>query len=315
MPAVSGDFGKFVLPAIQKYIDTNMPKSAVLSEGARVFKTGKIDREYVEVKQTEATGPMQVIEQGGRMAELTVPEGYPKRIGVREAGIKGVWTKRKIRLGGKEYVRRVKEGIMNAPKQYFNTLGMLYLEYADTALASVPKAKGVAVIDSIGGDGLTLAHAAHTFNSDGAVTNSNKTSTYKSLTQDGLQSDINTVMQWKNNENVAMGIRVKSLWVGQTNAAKAFELLHSAGKSETANRSDNALKEYLPPRPVVLQSMINQNEYILETTAENDYCLLTAWDEESETEYDKETRTWYLYLDGAHAHGCGFPLRYFFNKQ
>lgn len=315
MPGVSGDFGKFMLPQIQKYIETNMPKSLVTSEGAKVFKTGKIDREYIETKQTEATGPIQVIEQGGRMAELNLPEGFAKRFGVREAGIKAAWTKRKIKLGGKEYVRRVKEGVMRGPDQYFNTLGMLYWEYADTPLASLPLVKGVPVVDSLAGDGLTLAHTAHTFNSDSGVTNSNKTATFKSLTQDGLQADIDTVMQWRNNENQVMGIRVQNLKVGQTNAAKAYEITHSSMRSESANRADNALKQYLPAQPEIIQSMINQNEYILQTTAENDYNLLTAWDGETETEYDKELRTWYLYLDLAHAHGCNFPLHYYYNKQ
>jgi hypothetical protein len=309
----SKDFGQHVMPQIVKDIDAYISKTDGEYKG--FFTTGKLSQEYILTKQIEATAAAQMINEGANIPNMELPDGHEKKFGVREYGLKFGWTKRKVKLGGNKYIKRGVEAVKNSPRFYFNTLGNLVMEYADTAAASVPSVLNVPVVDTIGGDGLTLAHTAHTFRTDSAYTWSNKTSSFQSLTQDTLQTAINTIMQWKNNEGRVIGVKAKSLWVGQTNAATAYEILHSPGRSDTANRVDNAIQEYLPPKPKVLQTMINQNEWIIETTAENDYNLLTAWDGETETEYDKEKRTHFIYLDGCFAQGTNYPGRYFFNKQ
>lgn len=93
-----------------------------------------------------------------------------------------------------------------APQDTREIIAATYLEYGDTALASVPFVGGRPLINSIGGDGLTLFNTAHTFRSDSTRTWANLAATYVDLTEAGVIAVYNDVAGWKDEYGHPFGI-------------------------------------------------------------------------------------------------------------
>lgn len=315
MPHFTGDFRENFKARMIKEINTNISKRMDAGEWKEIMKKGSINAEYQESRQDEAMGPAQMIGEGGMPPEAIVREGYSKRKAIQEVGLRAVYTRRVKKLDKRKLIAKITKNLAMSPNQYLENIAANYIEYSDTALASVPTVNGLPIIDSIGGDGLTLAHETHTFKSDMANTYSNKTASLQSLTQDVLQTMTNAVLNWTQNTGELLDVDVKRVIVPVAHQWKIYELLHSETKSETANRSDNALRQHYGKASFyVYRHQINQDEFMLETNVENDYEMLFGWDPNIEDKYDSETGNTTLTLNFAVAHGVNDPRRYYFNK-
>lgn len=312
----ASDFHKYGSKPMTRWIETNSKLEIKNAEWKKIMKKGDpVTHELVESKQVETMGAAQEFEDQGDMAKLSLDEGWAKKKMIAQVGAYIEYTNRSLKLGGKNYIQRSKEGLAKCPARWMDRIAMLYMEYSDTALASVPTINGRAVIDSIGGDGLTLAHTAHTHQSNGGNTYSNKTASFTSLTQDALQGAVTAVSLWVNDSGQYMDAEITELQVPVTLQYKAYELCHSKTKSETANRADNALNEHYGPKPTVIKQLVNQTEWFCKTNCPNDFELAFGWEPKQDSEYIKSKGGKYVhYLDFLVAHGCNDPRGYYFNK-
>lgn len=97
-----------------------------------------------------------------------------------------------------------------APSKTREITGATYLDFGDTAQASTPMVGGAYLINSIGGDSLTLFNTAHywreTGNGTGAPTWANLAATYTDLTEAGLIAVYNVIAAWRDQYNAPFGI-------------------------------------------------------------------------------------------------------------
>lgn len=313
---VSGEFRADMVRHIQKEIAGNIEAQEKRGQYKQFFKTGKTEFEQYETKIAEASGPAQLWIEGAPKPLITLNDGWVKRRAITEYAARIDYTKRIMKLASPALRAKMARYLSDAIPQLKEELGANYLEFGDQPLSAVPAINGVPVIDTICADGQPIFSTTHTHYSDKLRTYSNKTASFQVLTQATLQASTNQIMGWRSNNGMPLSAKAKKLWVGINNRHKAYELLHSETKSETAERADNALRQDFGAMDFgVYKHMKDQDEWFITTTWENDFRFDDAWGVEQDSKYDKLTGTTSLMVDTAFAHGVGDPRHVYANKR
>lgn len=312
----SGAFRPEMVKHIQKEISGNIEKQEARGAFKNFFKTGKTEFEQYETRIAEASGPAQVWVEGSPKPLISLNDGWVKRRAIIEYAARIDYTKRIMKMASPKLRAKMAKVLSDAIPQLKEEICSLYLEFGDQALANVPQINGVPVIDTIAADGQPIFSTTHTHYSDKLRTYSNKTASFQALTQATLQNATNQILAWRSNNSMPLSAKPKKLWVGINNRHKAYELLHSPTKSETAERADNALRlDFDAMGFGVYKHMKDQDEWFITTTWENDYVYDEAWGVEQDSKYEKLTGTTSLMVDTAFAHGVGDPRHLYANKR
>lgn len=312
----SGAFRAEMVKHIQDEIAGNIEKQEKRGQFKNFFKTGKTEFEQFETKIAEASGPAQIWLEGSPKPLISVNDGWVKRRAITEYAARIDYTKRIMKMASPKLRAKMARVLSDAIPQLKEEVCANYLEYGDQALSSVPAINGVPVIDTVAADGQPIFSTSHTHYSDKLQTYSNKTASFQTLSQATLQNACNQILGWKSNNGMPLSARPKKLWVGINNRHKAYELLHSDTKSETANRADNALRMDFDAMSFgIYKHMKDQDEWFITTTWENDYRYDEAWGVEQDSKYEKLTGTTSLMADTAFAHGVGDPRYILANKR
>lgn len=315
MPITTGQMAEYLIPKMKKEITTNIASVIKKGEWTYVFDEESQSTDYTDTTILEAMGAARVVEEGAGAPEIKMNQGWNKRRALTEYGCKVGFTRRLRNMADAKAIKRLKDGLMLSPRQLLNNIGMGYLEYGDTAIASVPTFGGKPMIDSLSADGLTIFHTTHTFASDSSNTYSNKTSAFASLAQTSLFNAIYAVQLWRNNVGNALEADPEGLLIPVSLGEKAYELLHSRTKSETANRADNALNDYMSWESCkILRMIVNQTEWFIRTNLPNDYIFGSGWKPGVEDKYDPNTGIFELIMSFAFSHGVADPRKIYANK-
>lgn len=311
----SGSIRRF-MKTLEKEVNSNVTKRIKEAEWKKIFAEETAVAEYVESYYREVGGAARLVEEGEAIPSQDIKDGWKKRVGVSMYGVQGQYTERAFKLGDKKLIAQITEDLSAAPAFLLNTIATLYWEYADKGLSAVPQIKGRPVIDTICADGKTIAATDHGYKSDINITYSNKSASYLSLTADTMFDVINTIELWRLNNTDLADAEAKQLIIGAYNQKKAYELLHSETDSETANRSDNALRSKFGPMDyTVLKRMVDPTEWGIITNWDNDYKFNFAWKPQTDRDFDKERRIHKIIMNFVFGHGVGDPRRIFFVKQ
>lgn len=317
MPGVmtTGEFRQYMMPKIQKEVTTNMAKLLKRGEFKMFVDEGSVTTEKTEYHSPENSGGAQFIEEGVAPPLESINDGWKKTLTVVEAGLMGAYTKRMVQLGRKDLQAKVTKMMQEAQPKQYEDLCALYIEYADTATASVPHLNGKPVIDTICNDGQTIASTSHGWLSDQLHTYSNKAASLTTLSADTAYNDVNVVEGWTDNTGRLMNFRVQRLIVGLPNRQQAYRLFASDDDAETTNRSTNTLRQIFSKSDFeVYRNMLSPQERMYQTDAPKTFRFDSAWAPNIETEYDKKTRINYLILDYAFAHGPVDPRNLYYVK-
>lgn len=309
MPITSGDFRRYDIPSMIKEINTNTDRVLSSGQWKEVVEQGTLETDYSETFLPEASGAAKLMFEGQAAPEIRIEEGYSKRRALSDYGCCGAFTRRVLETGNKKKVKRIKDAVMNSPEQLFDNIAYSgYMELGDTAMTSIPTINGVPIIDSEAADGRPIFDTAHTFHSDIVNTYPTKSTGYLTLNQTNLFASIYAVQGWKNNVGNNLEADVKMMQIPIAWGEKAYELLHSRTKSETANRADNAINNYLASSDYkVLRKIVNQTEWFLKTTFPNDLMFEFAMKPRTYTKDDELIGVHWIIMAIMFAHGCADP--------
>ena len=300
------------LPKMEKYVRTNVDKRLKEGDWRLFFTDGSTSYLYEDTRIEEASGTMRQKVDGADAQRFKLNDGHTKRRQVRVYACAAEYTKLTWKAGKQELMGKITKACANAPNQMTSDMVAAIVELGDTA-SGIPVVDGLPMIDTVAADGQAIFSTAHTFKSTGTVTYSNKTSSYQPLTGDTLWNAVNEVRGWRNNLDDLLDIDCKKLVVGFSNHKKAVELIRSKDDSETTNRSTNAVNE-LGLTFTCYNRMINDTEWFLETTAENDYQINYLYRPETERDKGVSNGTYLIVVDTAFSHGVGDPRRWYANK-
>lgn len=312
----SGQFRSEMVPNLQKLISGNISKMEAEASFKNFFKVGTTKYEQYETKIEEASGPAQVWTEGSSKPLITANDGWVKRRAIIEYAARIAYTKRIMKMASPRLRAKLAKILSDSIPLLKEEIVACFMEYGDQTAAGVPTINGIPILDTLSADGQPAFSTAHTHYSDKINTYSNKTASFQALTQATLQNACNEIMGWDSNNGAPLSVSAKKLWVGINNRHKAYELIHSNTKSETANRADNALRQDFDAMDFgVYKRMKDADEWFITTTWENDYCMDQGWGVEQENDYDKQTGTTYLMVDTAFALGVGDPRYIYANKR
>lgn len=299
-----------------KFLEKTMKESFGSMECRKLFSTGSMTTEYVESRTQETTGGARRMVDGTTPQLITLRDGYSKRKTAFEYGVAGQFTRRDKILKRQDKFARLVNAMRKTLVDLVETTAATFIEYGDTAYASVPEVNGIAIVDPISGDGLPVFSRSHTWAGDGVNTYHTKTASFLDATQDNLYDLINEIRLWRDEQGELMSADVKRIITGQNNEQEFMEMLKSVGRSDTADRTDNILPSYFGRDGVTTyRHMVNPNEWLIETTAMNDYELLFIEEPNVRDYYDDKNEI--LGYNGSvfFAIGCNQPMRFYANKQ
>lgn len=300
------------MPKAEKIIKTNIAKAQKKGDWLLFFTSGSTGTQYEDTRIEEASGTMRQKVDGADAVRFKLNDGHTKRRQVRIYACAAEYTKLTWKTARKEYMAKITQACANAPELMLSNLVASIIELGDQS-AGIPVVDGLPMVDVLAADGQPIFSTAHTFKSTGTVTYANKTQSYQALTGDSLWNAVNEVRGWNNNLEDLLDIDCKKLVVGFSNHKKAVELIRSKDDSETTNRSTNAVNE-LGLTFQVYNRMINDTEWFLETTAENDYQINFVYKPDTAKDYDPSNGSYLIVVDTAFNHGVGDPRRWYANK-
>lgn len=315
-PITAGTFMRHFMPKNVEFIKNTLNMRLKASEWRKFFKTQSTKEIYIETETEETSGTArQIVEMG--MPPLIRPErGHTKRIAVTEYAAMGQYSRWVQNLGKTDLIKKITECVRDAPVDLYEVICAAYIEFGDTALAGIPTVNGIPMIDPIGGDKKTLFAVDHCYNSDdGANTFSNKP-TWASFSQVAIEDMFNLVEGWTDNQGRLLKATIDEIVVPRALQFRAKEIIGSQGRSDTANRADNALRAKLSPTDYfVYKNQINQTEYGARTNVPTDLRFVQAWDAQVDTEYDKKIGVASVILSICFGHGFNDPRSIVFAKR
>lgn len=314
-PISTGDFRDHFIPYFTKRIKGNIERRMKNAEWKMIFTTDTADTDIVESSQMEAAGPAQLTMEGGKHATIRIEEGYKKKIAQTQWKAKVEYTDKARHFVKTKLLTMATDALPTACTEVQEVIGAGYIEYGDTALASVPTVRNIPLVDSICGDGLTIFNATHTFRSDAANTYANRTAAWVSLTQSALQDATDAVEGWKDNTGACLMVRTKGFVCSPSYRWKFYELLHSQTASETTNRADNALRQTYGPNDFrIYYHIVNATEWLVETDWMNDFCYYYGWKPTIQRWEDKDAGIFSIGINFCMGHGVNDPRHWYANK-
>lgn len=247
--------------------------------------------------------------EGAAIPEMDYDPGYAQNY------TQGQWAGRysiteamqQFAMGG--FIEKLNKRLTLSTYQAKEIIGASYLDYGSTAQASVPFVGGAPLINSIGGDGVTLFNTAHPFRSDPTRTWTNKAAAYADISETSINTVFVDVAGWKDNNNAPLNINPKRIIhpVAQHQRfLKVQKSLLEPGSNNNAVNTSGMLFENLD-NGLMLKWLVNANNWYAETTADQDDFGLQfyfGWEDMVKKGYDTHTWNSYVGVMFSLAHGA-----------
>lgn len=189
--------------------------------------------------------------EGAPIQELDFLPGYAQQFIQIEYAGKVVMTFQMKTFQQYDLFGRLSAQLKNASAKTPDLIFAVLLEYGDVALASVPTiGNGEPIINSLGGDGLTLFHATHTFKSDGERTWSNKYTTSQTLDETSVGAIRTQIRRWKDNTGAPFNYKITKFILPPDKMQDYWRLAKSTNQPATNNNAVNTFP-YMAPDSVI----------------------------------------------------------------
>ena len=212
-------------------------------------------------------------------------------------------------------IRQLKQ----APNKTREIIGATYLEYGDTAISGVPVVGGAPLVDTIGGDGLTIFNTAHTFRQDpGGNTWSNLASSYVDLTEAGVIAVFDDVMGWKDNTNAPFNIKPIDIIYNTNKTAQYLKVRKSLLSPDNAGNAVNVSNMLMAGGGVWNPWLTSQSDWYATTDADPETYGLKFWMgimDRTYKGYDSNTQAYFISLCWWGAHGANELRTIYATKQ
>lgn len=198
--------------------------------------------------------------------------------------------------------------LKQAPTKTRETIGATYLEYGDTALSGVPVVAGAPLVDTIGGDGLTIFNTAHTFRQNpGGSTWSNLASSYVDLTEAGVIAVFDDIMGWKDNTNAPFNTKPNDIIYNTNKTAQYLKVKKSLLEPGSGQNAINVTNELFAGGGVWNPWLTSQNDWYATTDADPETYGLKFYMgimDQTYKGYDQLTQNYFVALCWWGAHGA-----------
>jgi hypothetical protein len=216
----------------------------------------------------EDMGPLRAWRENSPRQEMQYGAGYSQSY--RQTQWAGLVDRSKalLKLGDRMMLDRLNRQLVDTTGKTQEVLFHAYLEYGDVALASVPKVNGEPMINSLGGDGLTLFNTAHTWKT-GSDTWANKSASLDSLTDTAIKTAVARIRRWTASDGTPLQVNVNALRVPVELETDALKVLKSLKSPDTANNAANYVPMIMSAAaPVVDPWLASAVDWYLHTDAQ-----------------------------------------------
>lgn len=289
---------------------TNRIKNAIYPQIVSVSSTGKIDE---RVQDVESFGAVAAWPEGSPRPGFDWQEGWAQKMSQHQFGGVVDITKPMVKFSQENLVKKATTKLMDGCVISLEAQAAAYLEYGATAIASVLKVGGRPIINSIGGDGVTLFNAAHPWRSGGGTWGNLSTASLD-LTETTINTVATQIARWLDNAGVPLSIEGKRLVIPSEYIQKAEKLTRSEKEPSTANNAVNTYSALMRGGYLVWKYLSDTGDWYVETTASDDCAIqfFFGWKPEVDTASPHpRTGNRCVGIDYSIAHGCNVPLRYY----
>ena len=180
-----------------------------------------------------------------------------------------------------------------------------YLENGDTALASVPIVAGKPIIQSVGGDNVTLFNASHAWKSAGH-TYRNIASTFVDLTETGINTQYVHIRRWTDSSNFPLDVNLSGIIFPPDQHSDAMKAMKSRLEHQTANNAINVASLQVKGDMLMENNLLTSTtDWYIKTDAKDaELYWFSGWDDEVKTrQYNPRTGNECTTIDYSAAHG------------
>lgn len=281
MPMTTGQFNSYLNEASKKVqIAQSLLDKKSYARKFVNFQTTKKQVQYVQ--DIENMGAAEIWPEGAARPEKTMNEGW------RQSYTQTPWaalidiTKPMRKFGLTDLINKLLAQLKFAPVKTREIIFANYLEFGDLS-TGLPQAGLHNMINTLGGDGLTLFHAAHT-NKTGGGTWRNLSAASDDLTETGLGTIRTYLTRGKDNTGYATGVRLQNVIIPADLETKAVKLFNSALEPTTNNNAVNVGKRFAPGGYWVHPLLVDTTAWFGQTDAsEGTLDAFIGWNDEVES--------------------------------
>jgi len=278
----NGNFGTF-LEGIAEHLDTglaNRQKQAIYTQYMDIKDTSRIVERDVDF---EGMAALQDHVEGSPVGELDAKEGFPQAYTQHQfAGLIDI-TKPMEHFSQVDLVEKLVQKLMDAAYKAKEIIGTDYLEFGDSAIASVPLVNGRPIINSIQGNGVTIFNATQTWKS-GGPTYATKSAAADSLSETAIDTAWTNVRRWVDDKGAPLDVKLTALIIPPDLFSEANKTMFSELEPDTANNAINVAPKQLRKRIIENQWLSSATQWYLMTDAkEGSLSWFKGWDDQVET--------------------------------
>lgn len=180
--------------------------------------------------------------EGANRPELDFSEGYSTAFTQHQwAGRIGI-TKVIEKFDQKGLKNRLVNQLLDSPTLTMEFIMACYLDYGDS---TAPVIGGIPLVNTYGGDGLTIFSTAHTWRSNPNVTWANKSASADSLTEDALQTAYSVIRRNRDNAGIPLNYNFTGLIIPPELVQAATRVMESRLQPDTANNAVNTASKFI----------------------------------------------------------------------
>lgn len=307
-----GKWRDHFLKTAVEYIDLEVKNSGKNDATKALFVEKSSDSEYVETRLREGMGPLVASNDASEISDLTLGDGYPKRIYQHKYAGK-ISYPMEVKLFEKTgLIAAHTKALARAPEYLMRTLRAAMFEYGDTVAASVTTVNGRPIVDTIGADGLPVFYAAHTYKSNGAATWANLSTTALTLNRTNWSTHSNAIYKWRGANGEYLDAMPEKLIIPVDLRQAAFEMCASTYQPESAlNALNSAQMDLKSGDYTVVKELTSTADWYIQTSFENRFIIRWAMKPKTETWYEESNQVDFVSLTMVCSMGCDDPRRYF----
>jgi hypothetical protein len=278
----TGNFANF-LEGMAEHLDTglaNRQKKAIYTQYMEMKDTNRIVERDVDF---EGMAALTDHVEGSPISELDAKEGYPQAYTQHQfAGLIDI-TRPMEKFSQVNLVEKLVQKLMDAAYKAKEIIGTDYLEYGNTAVASVPQVNGRPIINSVQGNGQLIFAQAQLWKSGGPSYDTLSASA-DSLSETSIDTAWIDVRRWVDDKGAPLDVKLVGLIIPPNLFSAASKTMFSDLEPDTANNAINVAPKQLRRRIIENQWLSSTSIWYLMTDArEGSLCWWKGWDDQVET--------------------------------
>ncbi|MBU2685637.1 MAG: hypothetical protein KKF27_20540 [Gammaproteobacteria bacterium] len=311
MPITTGNFQATMDSAVTQ-LTSWLEDANKTAKYNKIVRVDRAKKKVVREQDMEGMGALNLWPEGSPPAELDVQEGYGQSYTQHQYAGRVYFTKPIIKFGqdglAATMLRYQRTGAMKVKEIICRT----YLEEGNTAIASVSTVGNMPLINSIGGDGLTLFNASHTYRSDADRTWSNISTAGLDLTESTVNTVFTAIRHWTDNTGAPLDVMPTNIIFPPDLFQKFVKVRDAILEPATGNNAPNTYKDLMEGAAggIQYQWLTSTTDWYVMTNASKNASIrfIFGWDDEVTKGKDTHLDMDFICVDFSIAHG-GLAVR------